>query len=60
MGQVSGTTGGSGIYTVSVSQTASFQSGLTAAVATKSLAARALATLLKVAATEWIYIGGLS
>ena len=59
MGQVSGTTGGSGIYTVSVSQTVSATT-VTAAIATKSLAARALATLLKVAATEWIYIGGLS
>jgi hypothetical protein len=55
---VSGT-GGNGTYTVSVSQTVS-STTITAAVATKSLGVRALATLLKVAATEWIFIGGLS
>ncbi|NBU29972.1 MAG: hypothetical protein EBS41_00420 [Actinobacteria bacterium] len=59
LGQVSGTAGGIGIYTVSVSQTVA-STTVTAAIATKSLAARALATFLKVAATEWIYIGGLS
>jgi hypothetical protein len=59
LGQVSGTTGGIGIYTVSASQTVA-STTITAAIATKSMAARALATFLKVAATEWIYIGGLS
>ncbi|CAB5187463.1 hypothetical protein UFOVP166_52 [uncultured Caudovirales phage] len=59
LGQVSGTVGGIGIYTVSVSQTVA-STTVTASIATKSLAARALATFLKVTATEWIYIGGLS
>lgn len=52
-------TGGTGTYSVSVSQTVA-STTITAAVATRSLGARALASLLKVAATEWIYIGGMT
>lgn len=57
-GFISGT-GGTGTYSVSVSQTVA-STTITAAVATRSLGARALASLLKVAATEWIYIGGMT
>lgn len=52
-------TGGTGTYSVSTSQTAS-STTVTAAIARKSLGPRGLATLLKVASTEWIFIGGLS
>jgi hypothetical protein len=57
-GFISGT-GGTGTYSVSVTQTVS-STTITAAIATRTLGPRALASLLKVNTTEWIAIGGLT